>query len=211
MRKHLLGFYDYTVMLTYCSLLSAVVGMGEIIQGRPVKALICLMMSGFFDMVDGPVAQTKSRTEDEKCFGIQIDSFCDLVAFGVFPGIFLYNALGTKDTMSLVATFIVILAALIRLAFFNVIEQQRQMETDEPRKSFRGMPVTVVALVLPAAWMILRVTGLPIYFLGIVQVVLAFLNLADITVMKPQKTGKIILAIIGLAEMVCLFLIGKGI
>ena len=36
--------------------------------------------------MDGRVARTKkNRTEDEKNFGIQLDSLCDVICFGVFP------------------------------------------------------------------------------------------------------------------------------
>jgi hypothetical protein len=39
-------------------------------------------------MFDGKVARTKKdRTEQEKSFGIQIDSLSDLVSFGVLPAV----------------------------------------------------------------------------------------------------------------------------
>ena len=43
-------------------------------------------------MFDGKIARTKkNRTEDEKRFGIQIDSLCDVVCFGVFPIVLCYE------------------------------------------------------------------------------------------------------------------------
>ena len=70
-----IGFYNYTVVLPYMSLLSSVVGMTEALDGRFGNAIACLVASGICDMLDGKVARTKKdRTEDQKNFGIQIDS-----------------------------------------------------------------------------------------------------------------------------------------
>ena len=81
-----IGFYDYTVILTYISLISAFVGMCMASRGRFTAAILCLMLSGLCDAFDGAVARSKkNRTEDEKANGIQLDSLCDVICFGVFP------------------------------------------------------------------------------------------------------------------------------
>lgn len=80
------GAYDYTVILTYASLVSAVCGMMLSAAGQFTAAVLCLLASGLCDAFDGVVARSKSnRTEEEKAFGIQLDSLCDTVSFGVFP------------------------------------------------------------------------------------------------------------------------------
>ena len=82
----MIGFYNYTVILTYMSLISAITGMTFAHAGMFGAAIFCLALSGFFDMFDGKVARRKKdRTDDEKLFGIQLDSLCDVVAFGAFP------------------------------------------------------------------------------------------------------------------------------
>lgn len=82
----MIGFYNYTVWLTFIGMLSSVVGMGFAVQGKIIAAVICLMFSGFCDMFDGIVARTKKdRTDEEKRFGIQLDSLSDIVCFGVLP------------------------------------------------------------------------------------------------------------------------------
>ncbi len=40
----MIGFYDYTVVLTYLSLVSAICGMGFSITGHPIIATICLLL-----------------------------------------------------------------------------------------------------------------------------------------------------------------------
>ena len=63
-------------------------------------------------------ARKKDRTEQEKRFGIQIDSLNDLVCFGVLPAAIGWSMdcdrLWFLATMSFFA-----LCALIRLAYFN--------------------------------------------------------------------------------------------
>ena len=81
------GVYDYTVILTYLSLISANIGIFvALCDSKIYVAALCLMLSGLFDAFDGKVARTKkNRTDYEKKFGIQIDSLTDIVAFGVLP------------------------------------------------------------------------------------------------------------------------------
>lgn len=83
----MLGVYDYTVILTYISLWISIGGMMLSLNGHLDLAVLCLALSGLCDMFDGKIARTKKdRTEIEKRFGIQIDSLCDIVCFGVGPG-----------------------------------------------------------------------------------------------------------------------------
>ena len=86
----LIGVYDYTVVLTYISLVITLVGISLAIEGSFRSAVFCLALSGLCDMFDGKIARSKkNRTDREKMFGVQIDSLCDCVCFGVFR--ILYN------------------------------------------------------------------------------------------------------------------------
>ncbi len=81
----MIGFYDYTVVLTYISFTSSIIGIFCAVTGHPKWAVFCLALSGLCDMFDGKIARTKkNRTEDEKQFGIQIDSLCDVVCLECF-------------------------------------------------------------------------------------------------------------------------------
>ena len=127
----MIGFYSYTVILTYLGLASAALGMMLTFNGFARYALFCLAFSGLCDMFDGKVARTKAnRTEDEKRFGIQIDSLCDVVCFGAFPMILCYS-MGMRGIAGICILVFYLTAGVIRLAFFNVMEERRQDETDE--------------------------------------------------------------------------------
>ena len=79
----MIGFYDYTVILTYFSLLSATTGIVVSLSGggHPYYGCFFLLFCGFCDAFDGKVARTKQgRTRAEMDFGIQIDSLSDLAS-----------------------------------------------------------------------------------------------------------------------------------
>ena len=76
----LIGFYNYTVVLTYIGMWIGFLGVMLAIKDRYVGSLICLMLAGVCDMFDGTIASTKKdRTRDERTFGIQIDSLSDIL------------------------------------------------------------------------------------------------------------------------------------
>ena len=185
---HFIGFYDYTVVLTYISLISSVLGMTRAIHGDYKTAIFCLALSGICDAFDGIVARTKkNRTDDEKAFGIQIDSLCDAVSFGVFPAVLCANA-GMKEIGGIMILAGYVLCAVIRLAFFNVLEGNRQKTEGGANKTYRGLPVTSASILLPAAFL-LRLVLPPFYFLALLHVLMAvtaFLFILDFSVKKPD-------------------------
>jgi CDP-diacylglycerol--serine O-phosphatidyltransferase len=144
-----IGFYNYTVVLTYLSLVSSVIGIKLAYDGHVGAAVLCLVLSGVCDMFDGVVARTKkNRTQDEKNFGIQLDSLCDVICFGLFPSVILYFS-GVDNILGIAALIFYVLCAVIRLAFFNVLETKRQMSEGGCAKEYRGLPVTSSAMILP--------------------------------------------------------------
>ena len=154
-----IGVYNYTVLLTYLSLISSVVGMVFVFRGNPLIAMGCLGLSGICDMFDGAVARTKkNRTEDEKGFGIQLDSMCDVVCFGVFPAVYLYFN-GVNSVFGIALLVFYVLCAVIRLSFFNVLESKRQQSEGGCTKFYRGLPVTNAAYIFPSAYLLGLLVG----------------------------------------------------
>lgn len=184
----LLGVYNYTVILTYLSLVSAVVGMTLASAGRYTAAVICLLFSGLCDAFDGTVARSKkNRTEDEKSFGIQLDSLCDVVSFGVFPAMLCFH-LGVTGVLGRIILALYCICGVMRLAYFNVQETKRQQVEDGGNKSFRGIPITSASILLPLTYL-LRFVLRPQAFLIVLQVVLllmSFLFILDFPVPKPD-------------------------
>ena len=195
----LIGFYNYTVILTYLSLVSSLLGIKFAFEGKAFAAMACLAASGICDMFDGVVARSKKdRTDDQKNFGIQLDSLCDVVCFGVFPAIFLYFN-GVDSIVGIALLVLFVLCAVIRLAFFNVLEIKRQKTEGGAAKKYRGLPVTSIAIILPLTFLLHYV--LPNNVMTVIYYVLAavvpFLFVLDISIPKfcvdklfTKKKGK---------------------
>lgn len=202
MKKKLLGYYDYTVVLTYCGMLFAFCGIMMSIGGKFLDAILCLLLAGVCDMFDGAVAATKERDERAKRFGIQIDSLSDLISFGVLPAIFVYM-LSEQDVVAGVVASFYTLCALIRLAYFNVLEEDRQRETEEKRTSYLGVPVTTIAVLLPGLYMLhdLNIIRQSAGFCALL-ILVAVGFIIPLHIKKPKIIGKICLIVIGVAEVV---------
>ena len=185
---NLIGFYDYTVILTYLSLLSAVIGIHMASNNNFLGSVICLFISGFCDAFDGMVARSKkNRTEDEKAFGIQLDSLCDVISFGVFPAVLCYF-MGVNGVIGIVLVFLYCLCAVIRLAFFNVIEEKRQKAEGGCNKTYRGLPVTSISIIFPLVYILHNFISDSTFIivLHILLAVIAFLFVLDFSVPKPD-------------------------
>ena len=184
----LIGFYDYTVILTYMSIVSAVLGMVQGSKGCFTFAVICLFFSGVCDAFDGTVARTKkNRTDDEKAFGIQLDSLCDVVSFGVFPA-FLCVCMGTDGVFGVICACLYSLCAVIRLGFFNVLEAKRQQVEEGSNKFYRGLPVTSISLIFPFIYLFHNLFREPVFdgILCGMLLLVAFLFVLDFRVRKPD-------------------------
>lgn len=150
----MIGFYDYTVILTYVSLLSSVFGITQAIDGRFRTAIVCLAISGLCDMFDGKIARTKkNRTDDQKLFGVQIDSLCDVICFGIFPVVICY-ILGVRGVLGGIAIAYYSICSVIRLGFFNVLETNRQIKEDGANKYYYGLPITSITIILPVVFLL---------------------------------------------------------
>ena len=202
----MIGFYSYTVILTYIGFVCGSVGLYFAANGSTNMAIIMLMLAGFCDMFDGKVAKTKKNRTPEECrFGIQIDSLSDMVCFGLLPPMIAFSA-GLQKPVSIAVFCCFSLAALIRLAYFNVTEEE---VTTERRKVYEGLPVTSVALIIPLLFAFRRdLEGLggsvfPITA-TIVYAIIACLFITRFTLKKPQMRAMLWFILIGVLELLLL-------
>ena len=183
-----IGFYNYTVILTYLSVVSAVMSMILAHKAAFGGAMLCLFLSGFCDAFDGTVARSKKdRTEDEKAFGIQLDSLCDVVSFGAAPAFACY-CMGMDGIPGMAILCLYCICAVIRLAFFNVQEAKRQQTEGGCNKFYRGLPVTTSSMIFPLYYLLRPVIPGNVFLpvLHILCAWIAFLFVLDFQVKKPD-------------------------
>ena len=95
--------------------------------------LICFVL----DSIDGTMARYLNSDSE---FGKQLDSFSDMIAFGIAPGILMYNFLYLQfenTTLPYISLLIPIFSSL-RLANYNIDINQK--------KDFLGLPTPVSAI-----------------------------------------------------------------
>ncbi len=196
-----LGYYNYTVVLTYIGMLTGFIGIVYAFEQNTFAAVICLMIAGFCDMFDGAIASTRPRTVQEKTFGIQIDSLSDLICFGVLPAVIVYGR-NLHNNLVLAVCALYVLCALIRLAYFNVDEQQRQQVSSGSRELYYGLPVTLSALFIPVvnaackafSWKASIAQTLTLF-------IMAVCFLTPVPLKKPKLVGKICVLLCGAIEV----------
>jgi CDP-diacylglycerol--serine O-phosphatidyltransferase len=113
-------------------------------------AAAAIFIASIFDVLDGRVARlTKSTSE----FGVQYDSLCDLVSFGLAPAFLMYQfGLNDMGRLGWIVCFVFLACGALRLARFNV-----QSSIGQGNDDFTGLPIPMAATV-PAVIVALIVT-----------------------------------------------------
>ena len=186
----MIGVYNYSVILTYLGVGLSIFGMTQALTGNYDIAILCLALAGACDTFDGKVARSmKNRTKEQIIFGVQIDSLCDAICFGVTPAVIAYS-MGMNNLFGIAVEIVFVLCGVIRLAYFNVLEELKHEEPEkEDRKCYHGLPITSIAILFPILYMFrplvseqLFLTALPFAMLAI-----AFLYILDFKLKKPSN------------------------
>lgn len=144
------GFFILPSLCTTASLLSGFYAIISAINGNFNNAAMAILVSGIFDGLDGTVARLTHTTSK---FGMEYDSLCDLVAFGVAPGLLAYLwALEPYGRYGWLAAFLYVATTALRLARFNTI-------TGAADGSFTGLPCPAAAIMIATSVMFCRFFG----------------------------------------------------
>ncbi len=173
----------FTLMNLFCGFLSIVL----VAEGNLVLGAWLIALAGLFDALDGVMARLANATSE---FGIQLDSICDVVSFGVAPGFLIYNyGLQELGIPGIILSALPPLCGAIRLARYNVTANHVVFE------DFRGLPIPVHAIMLSA--FILTFVDRPELFGGLehgvvgvlipVVILLSFLMLSTIPFDKVPR------------------------
>ncbi|HON86203.1 MAG TPA: CDP-diacylglycerol--serine O-phosphatidyltransferase [Syntrophorhabdaceae bacterium] len=170
------GIYILPNLLTSISLLSGFYSIISTIDRKFIYASIAIFISGIFDMLDGRVAR---MTGSSSRFGVEYDSLCDLVAFGVAPGLLVYIwALKGYGRFGWLAAFLYVACGALRLARFNIQVDNVQ------KKHFLGLPIPAAAIIIAGSVLFYSWLGykseLKTIVMPILVYILAFLMVSDV-------------------------------
>ena len=206
----MIGYYNRSVVATYISLVCSVIGISFALIDSMLPAFCCIMVCGMLDMIDGPIARRCKRTEDEKTFGIQIDSLCDVVCFGAQAAVFCLCMAGISWYGAVIAGFFV-LAGVIRLGFFNVQEMNRVKVDPGLRKVYDGLPITSSSLLLPLVALIdIAIKPFCGWIYLVAMAVIGFFYIAPVHIPKIHGRGLIVLGLVGLVLYALVFIFGSS-
>lgn len=185
-----IGIYSRSVIATYLAVAIALCAIPLTYTGYINYAMVCLLIAGLLDMIDGPIARAMKRTNNEKQFGVQIDSLADIISFCTVPVVL--SILNDHIAWYCILAYIVfILAGITRLAIFNVAAQQAK------QTYYNGLPVTAVAFLAPLVYYLHRMSLIPTsgIFTALLFVCVAMLFVANIRIPKPGLRGSAIIAV----------------
>src|ERR1700722_13611887 len=124
-------------MLTLLSLCSGLTAMRYSVHEQWQEAVVAIVLSGVFDMLDGRVARMLNIASK---FGAELDSLADAISFGVAPGFIMYEW-ALKDDLRLgwIAVLVYAVCTALRLARFNTMLEDQSAPL-WAKRYFIGVP-----------------------------------------------------------------------
>ena len=145
-------FYPLPCMFTLASLFCGFYSMVAAVEGNFYNGAWAILIAAIFDALDGRVARMTRTTSQ---FGVELDSLCDMVSFGVAPGFLAFLwALQPYGRLGWLAAFLYVATTSLRLARFN------SQNVKSTNKNFMGLPC-------PAAAAMIATSVLFCHYLGI--------------------------------------------
>lgn len=196
----MLGYWNKSVYITYLGAFVAVSGfLLTLNTGNFDYSFVGMIIAAVCDMFDGKVARhIKDRTENEKDFGVEIDSLADVVCFIVIPAltIFLY---GLNNWYQIIFLSLYVVCGIIRLAYFNVAMSDKNKAIEY----YKGLPVPVSVLIFGLVWLYSKGFHFnPTTIYTILVPIVGFLHISKIKIKKFTNNwfyiGVCILALIGI-------------
>lgn len=128
----------FTILNIFCGFLSIL----STARGEYDMAAWLIIAAGVFDVLDGMMARITKSFSD---FGVELDSLCDVVSFGVAPSFMLYTMhLKTLDGLGTLIAAMPMAFGAMRLARFN------SQLTGYDKDYFRGLPIPSTAMMICA-------------------------------------------------------------
>ncbi len=148
----------------FCGFLSVICS----IRGDYIQASWLVLGAMVFDFFDGQIARLQKTSSN---FGLEYDSLCDMVSFGIAPSLLVYQLFGRQmGRIGIAVSFLYAACAAMRLARFNtgtVVSEKR---------AFLGLPSPAAAGMVVSTF-ILENEIPEIYSLGALSKFLPFLLL----------------------------------
>ena len=182
----MLGYWNKSVYITYFGAFIAVCGLLIAIEMQNVDyAFVGMIIAAVCDMFDGKIARhIENRSEQEKDFGVQIDSLADIVCFITIPAITLY-LFGMREIYQIIILALYVVSGVIRLAYFNVAMSDKNKAIEY----YRGLPVPMSVFAFGLVWLLLKMFSFNATIVYTILVpIVGFLHISKIRIKKYTGT-----------------------
>ena len=107
-----------------------------------------------------------------------------------------------------------LLAAMIRLAYFNVMEEMRRSSDSDGRKYYVGLPVTSAAIVFPTMllvqYLVQKFASIDVSFIYFIFMSISCIAFVlNFKLRKPGLKAVLVMVAIGVAEAIALVLVNS--
>ena len=147
-------------------------------------ASILMLIAIIFDSIDGWIAR-KTNRNDELGFGKNIDSFSDIISFGIAPAILIYSfnsSLYINSTILTIVCLLIVICGILRLARYNVLANKLDSN------AFIGLPIPTIACLLSTYYL----SGLfNLNYALIISVITSILMISNIKYPKIENKAMI--------------------
>lgn len=177
-------------IITLMNLLCGTLAIREVVANQNFTiAFLLIVMAAVFDFLDGAMARLLSQYSP---LGVQLDSLADLISFGLAPTFVLFSlAQGASSAINCdfftnffpYLTFIVVAFSALRLAKFNIDEDQHS--------SFVGLPTPANALMCMSLGYICQSQGFELCteVWVVIAVIMSILMIAPIPMFSLKFKG----------------------
>lgn len=125
-------------LVTVLAICAGLSGVRLAFEHRFEPAVVMVLVAAFLDGIDGRLARMLKATSR---FGAQMDSLADIVNFGVAPALVLYAFLLDRvGPPGWIAALLFAIACGLRLARFNVLDEDEERKSSWESEYFVGVP-----------------------------------------------------------------------
>jgi CDP-diacylglycerol---serine O-phosphatidyltransferase len=170
------------------------------IQGNVGAAALAIVIGHVADVLDGIGARLTKTTSS---FGLEFDSFADIVTFGIAPAILMYQfVLYNLGKWGFVFALFFVLCSAFRLAKFNIraVQIQSDPDADDANGHFVGLPTPAAGGILAAIVLVstmpevrksiplvMHIVPLLVHIIPVVMFILSWLMISRIQFVSSKK------------------------
>lgn len=178
--KFFIGYFRKCDLVTMLGTIMGITGLMCALTQHFTLSVLCLALCGICDAFDGTLARMGKYSDEEKEYGVQLDSLSDVICFGVLPAIITFSL--KPSLLVAIISILYVLCGVIRLAYFNMLHV-----TNNAKKGiYIGLPITTIAIIYPIVFVVTRFINFS-YLSLVLPIILVLMGVLFISRIEIKK------------------------